>query len=74
LWCLCANDVAVERIAMNEIGTNSTYGVHVLVLDDDAPIRGMLQHGITRASYSCLTACNAEAALKTIGENNVDLV
>jgi putative two-component system response regulator len=48
--------------------------IHILVVDDDEPIRRMLQQGIERAGYECSIACNGEEALRALDKNNVDVV
>ncbi len=48
--------------------------IHILVVDDEEPIRNMLQQVIKSAGYDCSIAGNASDALKILDEKNVDVV
>jgi putative two-component system response regulator len=48
--------------------------VQILVVDDEAQIRDILQRGLTQAGYECLTAADAEEALRIMASLSVDLV
>lgn len=47
--------------------------IHILVVDDEQPIRDLLKIAITRAGYDCSTAGDAQEALKALEENHVDV-
>ncbi|MFI5355259.1 MAG: response regulator, partial [Desulfobaccales bacterium] len=46
----------------------------ILVVDDDEPIRLLLQEELQDAGYHVLTATNAREALKMVQEEALDLV
>jgi DNA-binding response OmpR family regulator len=46
----------------------------ILVVDDEDPIRQLLQEELTEAGYKVLTADNARDALKLVQEEALDLV
>ena len=48
--------------------------IHILVVDDEEPIRNMFQQAIKGAGYDCINAGNAGDALKILEEKNVDVV
>jgi len=47
---------------------------HILVVDDEAPVRNMLQQGILRHGFTCDTAPDGESALRFLKEHFVDVV
>ena len=49
-------------------------GAQLLVVDDEATIREVLQRTLESEGYKCLTAKDAIEALAEIGRNNIDLV
>ena len=46
----------------------------ILVVDDEEKIREMLQRGLTRAMYDCVTAQSARQAAKLLEQEHFDLV
>jgi putative two-component system response regulator len=48
--------------------------IQILVVDDEMQIRDILQRGLTQAGYECLTAAEAEEALRILASLSVDLV
>jgi putative two-component system response regulator len=48
--------------------------VQILVVDDEAQIRDILQRGLAQVGYECLTAADAEEALRILASLSVDLV
>lgn len=61
-----AMDTAVEGSALN--------GFKVLVVDDNATVRTMLQTVLRSAGYAVVTAEDGEVALEFLGGNPVDLI
>jgi response regulator RpfG family c-di-GMP phosphodiesterase len=47
---------------------------HILVVDDEAPVRSMIQQGILRNGFTCATAPDGDAALEFLKSNPVDVV
>lgn len=47
---------------------------HILVVDDEAPIRDLLSSYFAKQGYQVSTSTTAEEALKFIAENPLDLV
>ncbi|MFO7840137.1 MAG: response regulator [Desulfosalsimonadaceae bacterium] len=47
--------------------------VHVLIVDDEPPIREMMELLFTRAGYQCLTADNGETALELLKKTPIDV-
>lgn len=48
--------------------------LHFLVVDDEAPIRDLIQEAINEAGYSCRMASNGEEALRVLETTAVDVV
>jgi putative two-component system response regulator len=48
--------------------------IQILVVDDETQIRDILQRGLSQAGYGCLTAADAEEALRILSSLSVDLV
>ena len=46
----------------------------ILIVDDEEKIREMLQRGLTRAMYDCITAQSARQAAKLLEQEHFDLV
>ena len=46
---------------------------HILVVDDDKAIRGLLHQKITRSGYECFTAHDGQEALKLLEERDIDV-
>ena len=59
---------------MISIATESSPSPLVLVVDDDDDIRDILSYGIEASGCRCLTAESAEAALKVLNSNPVEVV
>jgi len=59
---------------MISIATDSSPSPLVLVVDDDDDIRDILSYGIEASGCRCLTAESAEAALKVLNSNPVEVV
>lgn len=51
-----------------------TSGVKVLIVDDEAPIRKLLQVGLTSQGYNVFEAANAYAAIEQLRINQLDLI
>ena len=47
---------------------------HILVVDDEAPVRNMIQQGILRGGFTCSTAPNGDEALEFLDNTPVDVV
>lgn len=48
--------------------------VHILIVDDEEPIRSMLQQGLEYAGYECSTAEDGKEALEILEERDVTVV
>lgn len=48
--------------------------VHILIVDDEEPIRSMLQQGLEHAGYECSTAEDGKDALEILEERDVTVV
>ncbi|MCE5251305.1 response regulator, partial [bacterium] len=48
--------------------------IHILVVDDEEPIRDIMQRAIKNAGYTCTTAGNVKEALRILDENSIDVV
>src|SRR4051812_13390039 len=47
---------------------------HILIVDDEAPLRSMLQQYLGKHGYAISTASGGEAMWQVLGERTVDLV
>ena len=47
---------------------------HILIVDDEEPLRQVLQQAINRVGYKCSISGSGEDALKFLDKNNVDIV
>ncbi len=56
-----------------EIPANSNPHIKVLVVDDEPPIREMMEILFTKAGYQCLTAHNGDAALEILETTPIDV-
>ncbi|HMA67870.1 MAG TPA: HD domain-containing phosphohydrolase [Desulfosalsimonadaceae bacterium] len=52
---------------------SSEQSVYVLIVDDEPPIREMMELLFTRAGYQCLTADNGETALEVLKQTPIDV-
>ena len=62
---------------MAKNGPNNENGfphAHILVVDDDKPIRNLLHQKIRRSGYECSVAANGQQALNLLGAHDVDVV
>ncbi len=48
--------------------------IHILVVDDEEPIREFMQRAIQNAGYTCTSAGNTEEAIKILMKEKVDIV
>lgn len=62
------------NIMNNEVAEAAERGTKIMVVDDQAGIRMLLEEVFKKEGYSILTASNGNQALEIIEENNVDLV
>jgi len=53
---------------------NEQRNIHVLVVDDEEPIRDLIQEGVRRCGYECSVAADAFEALEMMKETETDLV
>ncbi|MCP4692799.1 MAG: response regulator [Desulfobacterales bacterium] len=60
-----------ENMQGSEVGPKD---FHILVVDDEAAIRGMIQKSIEMTGYKCSMASDGEDALRVLSEDHVDLV
>lgn len=48
--------------------------IYTLIVDDEEPIKRLLQQFLAKNGYSCFTASNGEEALEILGKESVDVV
>jgi len=66
-----AAKLALELPRLDEVQARPA---HILVVDDDADIRGLVEMTLTKAGYDVTTAAHGSAALATIDRRLPDLI
>jgi len=56
-----------------EITEENKQPINVLVVDDEPPIREMMEILFTKAGYSCITADNGDSALDVLQSHSIDV-
>lgn len=54
--------------------SNETVSPHILVVDDDEPLRALLEEILLTASYAVTTAANGHQALQCLEHQSFDLI
>ena len=63
-----------SRYMTSPLPDHSNDSIHILIVDDEQPIREMMELLLSRDGYQCLTAKNGDAALKILQNQPVDIV
>jgi DNA-binding response OmpR family regulator len=54
--------------------TNQLEGTHILIVDDDEPVRTLLQVALQQVGYCVYTAANGQEAFAVFEQRSIDLV
>lgn len=57
-----------------DIGWQSPDRTHILVVDDEEPIRNLVKRAVDQAGFQCSTASNGKEALAMLKQDRVDVV
>lgn len=61
-------------IEIAEASPEPSVGRHVMVVDDEAAVRTVLERGLAKRGYRVTTAADGEDALRLLGQHDVDVV